>query len=377
MTKKIVVFLLGFFLFLGLPFMTMASGLETAENSFLPKDRVVNYNYFKAGSTIDISGTVEKDAYAAGQVITVDGVIKGDLIGVGSTLRINGTVEGNVRFAGENLVINGIVGKNVMLAGSNMTIGPDAKIGWELLAAGQVIDVQGRVGGNMNLSGVTITVNNEINGRFDVEAETLTLGEKAKINGDMTYHSETNLIKKEGAVIVGNVEKLAARERRMEPGNNWSAKIGGSIFSYLSALLLAVILLLVFPKGVQSVANEISGNFGVSFGIGLLFLFFLPLAAMIVLITIIGIPLSILSFVLYVVVIYLSKIFFSLAIIHWVRQVFKIKHEWNAMLAAVVGLLIFTVIRLIPVIGFLLGLVAIASTMGALFMVKKKQLLSK
>jgi hypothetical protein len=42
-----------------------------------------------------------------------------------------------------------------------------------------------------------------------------------------------------------------------------------------------------------------------------------------------------------------------------------------------VGLLIFTVIRLIPVIGFLLGLVAIASTMGALFMVKKKQLLSK
>ena len=109
-------------LFLGLvlaPPAAMAAG-DPGENFYVPADKEITENYFKAGNNIDISGTLDKDAYLAGQIINIDGTVKGDVFAAGNILRINGTVEGSVRFAGQTLVINGEVKRNVMMAGSNL-----------------------------------------------------------------------------------------------------------------------------------------------------------------------------------------------------------------------------------------------------------------
>ncbi len=376
MTKKVFL-ALSVLIVCSLMFFGSSALAEDAENFFITKDRVIDYNYWKAGGTIDIAGTLQKDAYVVGQVVTVDGTIKGDLIGAGSTLRINGTVEGNVRFAGENIIINGTVGKNVTILGSNVTVGENAKIGWEFLAVGQLMDIGGTIGGNANLSGENITVNATVGGRIDApDVAYFVLGSKAKVGSDIAYASAKNLVMTDGATVTGVVEKLTKQEVQAKE-KGWTDAIGGKVFALISSFLIGLLFMWLFPKSLHNIPNEIVTNFGPSLGWGLLFLFVFPIAAIIAMITFVGIPASIIGLVIYFIGMYISRIFFGLALFSWLMILLKKKNDLNMVLQLLIGLAIFFIISFIPFIGFWLGLLSCSTFFGACIELKKKGLKAK
>src|SRR5687767_13900949 len=69
-------------------------------NVYLSKGEIINHDYFAAGNTVNLSGTVNGDAYIAGGNVTVDGTVNGDLLAAGGNVTILGKVTGNVRTAG-------------------------------------------------------------------------------------------------------------------------------------------------------------------------------------------------------------------------------------------------------------------------------------
>ena len=345
------------------------------QNVFVPKDKVIEYNYFKAGSLIDISGTLNKDAYVVGQTITIDGTIKGDLFCAGTDVRINGTVEGSVRCVAQTLTINGTVGKNVMAFGTSVSTGPDSQIGWELLAGGQLVNVNGTVGGNANLMGASVAVNNEINGWLfaNFEDGKMSLGDNAKINGNVEYSAKqrSDLTISPQATVGGEVafKEMTSQPKQKGVGD----KIQSLIYSILGNLLVAVLLLLLMPKFVKKVGEHVRDNFGKDLGVGLLFLVVTPIACIIAAVTVIGFPVSLIAVALYFVLFYVAKVFFGLAVAYWVMKIFKLKSD-NLWLVVLVGVAAVVLFKHIPYIGWLVGLVAMTSGFGAFFFVKKEEL---
>lgn len=374
-TKIFLIFAMALLLFV--PGMCFAQ-VDMQDNVFITKEKVIEYNYFKAGNTIDIGGTLKKDAYVFGQAVSVDGVIEGDLIGFASSLKIDGEVKGNVRFVAENIVINGKIGKNVSLLASMITIGPEAQIDWELLAAGNIIEVDGKVNANANLTGASVTVNNEINGWLfaNVENGVLRLGEQAKINGNIEYYAQNDLQKDDSAIVSGEIEKKEIETSSHAVSKSSLADYAGTVLFCLAAyLIITMLMIALWPKQMLKITEEFTKNFWLNLLVGLLVLIVLPIAIIIIAITLIGLPLSIILFVLYLIGLYLGRIFFALGVSMWLMKLFKNKKvKYNLWLMALLGLLITVLLIKLPYIGWLVSLIAMSSGFGALIMYYKKSI---
>jgi len=345
------------------------------ENIFIPQDRVIEGNYFKAGNSFDLSGTMEKDVYVVGNIITIDGTIKGDFIGAGNTLRINGIVEGSVRFAGSNIIINGEVGENVMVVSNTLIMNNDSKVGWELMAAGSMMELNGDIGGDVKVAGAVVSVDGTIDGNLYTESAQLSMKDEADVTGTLSYLSETDYSLIEGAVIGGEisiVEAKYAQKADFDFGQLKKVLMFVMLMSFLSALLIAILMAGFMPKRLHEVADEINSDFGRHFGLGLLFVIATPIICFLLMLTVIGIPLAVIVLVMYFVILYLAKIFFSLAMMKMILKWFKQKKEWHIMLMMLVGLLIFFIIRMIPIVGWVIGLLASTTAFSALMVMKKK-----
>jgi cytoskeletal protein CcmA (bactofilin family) len=375
MRKKVFLAVVALIAALALPAVVLAQN-QMEQNVFLTKDKVIDYNYFNVGQVMSLDATFNKDVYVAAQTLTIDGTIKGDLFCAANDVRINGTVEGNIRCVAQTITINGAVGKNVMVFGTSIMTGPDSKIGWEMLAGGQTVNVQGTIGGNANLSGLVVDVNNEINGWLftNVEGGQLKLGDKAKINGNLEYTSQksTALQLDPAARIVGETEFKELKVYRQSAAQRFGEWFNSFLYAFLACLMIAVLLFLLAPKFMESIADLSLEKFGHAILTGLVFMA-TPIAGVILLITIVGIPLALISMVLFFILLYTGKIFFALTLAKGARKIFKLD-KMNSWLMLIGGLAVVVLLTKIPVIGGLFSLFFIMAGVGGLLMALWKAL---
>jgi hypothetical protein len=98
-------------------------------------------------------------------------------------------------------------------------------------------------------------------------------------------------------------------------------------------------------------------------GIGFLALIVVPIAALILCFFIVTIPISLTAILLFLLGLYLAKVFVGLSIGRWLFGRFK----WgeNDFLALFVGLLVLMLLALIPVIGWLVRFLYVLFGLGA------------
>jgi hypothetical protein len=81
------------------------------------------------GSTIPAGSTIEDDAILWGDTVTVDGTVNGDVFAFGRTIKINGKVTGSVITGGQTIDVEGEVGGSVYSVGLYLGLGPEAVVG--------------------------------------------------------------------------------------------------------------------------------------------------------------------------------------------------------------------------------------------------------
>ena len=129
-------------------------------------------------------------------------------------------------------------------------------------------------------------------------------------------------------------------------------------------LLIAFILLTINKKAFDKYAKngkKIKDILLVT-AIGFIGLIVIPIAAVILMLTLIGIPLSIISLILYGIMIYLSAIPATYCLGNLIT-----KGKMNSFLLLALSLLVFYIVRLIPIVGFIVELLVICLGLG-LFM---------
>jgi cytoskeletal protein CcmA (bactofilin family)/anti-sigma factor RsiW len=272
-------------------------------------DETVDDTLLAMAETITIDGTVDGDVLAFGREVVVRGNVTGNLVTGAQIVTIEGTVGGTVLGSGETVSLaNARVGRDLYGFGNTVRIAATANVSGNALAAANRIEVDGRVGNDFRGYGNSVAVGGDVEGDVEGHTTTLTLRPTARVGGDVTGHVERAgaLNVMSGAVVGGAVnEELGEHviERRPYVTANYYVR---QIVRLGAAFLSGLLLLWLFPV-LRSVQLPDAISVLRSGGIGLAAAVTLPVAAFILCITIVGLPLGILTFVLGALGLYFAK----------------------------------------------------------------------
>jgi len=313
---------------------------------------VVKLPTFMAGEMQLLDKTVDSDLMISGKQIKISSNVNGDAYVAGSQVEINGVINGNLIVVGGEVTISGKVSKNLIMAGGQVIVKDTAEIGGYVLAGGRKIDLSGKFMGPVKLG-----------------AETLFVGQKAVINGNLEADVSFSDISSD-AKIVGEKNIRIYETKKVESQTNKWKSFGyvGEVFSFLSKLLILLILVKLFGTKIKQI--NLQDSFWSAIGSGLLVLIVTPILALLLMITIIAFPLSVIILAAYFVGLYLSTILSSILIGNYFSKIAKLKA--NNYVQGFVGLLLISLVELIPFIGGLTKLLILLLGVGIIFKSLKK-----
>jgi len=375
--KKIIFFFLFTLLLATSSTKTTFASNNQETNVVLEKNQTVNKDYFAAGNNVSLHGTVNGDAYLAGGNILVDGIVNGDLIAAGGTLIINGQIKHNIRVAGGTVVINNSqIGGNATIGAGSLMLGDTADLAGSMVAGAGNMQLLGTIGKGASVAGGRISISNLINGDVNVGSSNLTLDPSANIKGNLTYYSNNKATVNQGATVSGIIKQNKIPAYRKEISQGASAffittAITFKVVGFIAAFLIGLLLIYLLPVFSAGVSKTTRNHFWLSLGIGALTAILTPIIFIALLITIIGIPISFIFVFLIILMSYFAKIYISFVIGQKIFADRKTAPVWILLL----GLVVFTVISMIPIIGGIFQAFAILVGLGAILITDRDYLL--
>ncbi|MDX1745300.1 MAG: polymer-forming cytoskeletal protein, partial [Halobacteriales archaeon] len=308
-------------------------------------------------------GIAAAESRAGGNIVVgPDEVVQGDLEVYGGSVVIHGTVDGDLRAFAGNVLIDGEVTGDVEVAAGNLDI--TGRVGGTVQAsAGAVRLGQGAtIGGNLDAAASSVVVNGAVGGNLRSTAEVTVLGSTSSVNGDVVYDGA---LRQNDAATVDGTIRVGQNPATGPPFFDGVPTIPGWVFGlygFVANLLLGLFLLAVFPRFSDQVAQRALVNPVTAGGVGFLTLVGVPILLIVVAATIIGIPLALLGFLLYVGLLWVGGVYGRYAIGTWLLTFLERDGRWTAL---VVGLVAVGLVVRIPLMGTFLEILVFLLGLGA------------
>lgn len=322
--------------------------------------KVYAKNIAEASDILSQSGTYDSTRIVAGNTVTSSATIDGLSLIAGNEVTVEGSAPYGI-FAGNNILVNGIIEKDLFLAGNNLTIGSTAEIGRDVYIAGSIMKIKANINGDLRAGGSSIDLSGiTIKGDAYLAVDQITVDSDTVIEGKLTYPEESTVNNLDQAKI-GSTETY--QTVKVEVKYDVMDVVRNFFIGTASAFLTLTILFFVIPSAQEKLDQEEIKVQEVlkRLGIGLVSLISTPIIAIIGLITVLLIPASLITLVLYVIAIYLS----SLLTYYIVgKEINKKLNKENKYLAIIIGILVVKLIKLVPYIGGIVGFLSLIYGMG-------------
>ena len=343
-------------------------------------DRVQGPHFF-SGETVTITEDLVGDVYVGGGQVLVEGKIDGDLLVGGGMVTLNGEVTEDVRIGGGDVVFNGKVGQDVTAGAGTVVFGPDSEIGGSVLAGSGMVVFNGQVMGDVWTGAGAAQLAGTFDQNVYLETGEIQVLPNAVIGGNLTAKYEEKVDISDQAQIVGeqSVEKQF-RTQKTEQAIDKMAGFGKGMsqaqatMALVLGLVSGLVLMYLFPKVTDAVTDELLKNPLSSLGWGFIKLIIVPLGAVLLMVTVVGLPLAFLMLMGYAVGMMVATWIAGKALGEVVYKESKISFLKNRYLQFIVGLVLLGLVGLLPLVGWLVKLVAFLMGFGALGMWFKDQI---
>lgn len=358
---------------------------------------------FKTGGSVTINTAQHGDLYIFAGTVIVNAPVYGDIIISGGNVTINDSISEDVLVAGGKVQLNGYVGDDVRCAGGQVKIA--GYINGDLVVAGGVVNIEplasassiAATGGTVNLAGTSrsslsvaagnFTLTGRVDGNADCKGSNIVL--KGAINGKARLAASEDIIVDSKAHIGRGIQywlpfkralKIPAGVAEATPvydpllsitHERWYFLGASTFIGLLWYLGMAFVLILIlqylfsttfYVSGIKIQARPVR-----SFFIGLAYFISVPIAAVILLATIIGVPLSILLSAFYITTLLMATIISSVVIVNWFS--FMGERTYTTMKMAGMELIAFALLKVVtftPFFGWLLMIAISATSFGAI-----------
>ena len=370
--KRFLSLFLVSFLVLANASMAFAGQFEAEESYVLAEAGIVNDDLYVAGGGIDIAGSVFGDLIAAGGMVDMNGLVSGDLLIAGGDVAVYGDVQDDLRAAAGQMELSGNVAGDVVVATGMLKMSASSSVVGDVRVAAGTVIMNGVVNGEFKMVGGELLVGGTFNGDVNVTAEKITLGEGAVLNGNFTYKSPNEVEMADGSVVRGEVVFDQVEKYDFDKYLLKGVLIAKAM-KFLIVLVTAMILVLLFEKGVRSLVEHASSNFWPSCGKGLIFLVVVPVAVVLLLVTVLGAFLGGLLGISYVLFLMMAKVLTGILLgallVKHFKKAKKVSVNWKVVL---LGVFLAEVLCLIPVVGWLILFVLMLTSLGSIVSAIKK-----
>ncbi|MFA4833222.1 MAG: polymer-forming cytoskeletal protein [Patescibacteria group bacterium] len=385
-TKLAIIF--SFILLLALPISAKAFAVKTGDSVYIAEGEVIEGSLYAAAANITVDGTVTGDVICAGQTINIKGKVDGDVICGGQSVNISGQIDGNVRVAGNSVNLGGKIARNINAFGASIILDKNAEAGWDMFIAGATAEIRGKVGGDLYGTCQKTTIAGEIGKdvrirlkdriraekkgfSYEDKSELLAISEGAKIGGNLTYTGSNEAVISDKASVAGEVKhnfpKVEKAGEFRFVGWFW-----GRLYSIFAALVVGLVLISLWRKQIVELTNRMLEKVGASIGWGAVVMFLTPIIAILLIFTVIGLPLALILFGVWIIALFMAKILAGIMIGRSVLEKFWEKKKDSLIWAMIVGIVICWFIFSVPFVGWILALVALWWGLGGIWLYFRK-----
>ncbi|MEK7540450.1 MAG: polymer-forming cytoskeletal protein [Patescibacteria group bacterium] len=328
------------------------------------------------GNAVRVQTATDKDVFLAGSMIRVEAPVNGDVFAAGNEVQILDVVNGSVRAAGNTVTIDSEIMGNVMAVGSTVIITKNAIVHGYVNAYGATIIIDGKVDKNVDVRGDQMSVNGILGGESYFEGSWLDFGASSLIDAPTTVRLSNAPVFQVGSqgqdlttFIQLTQPAREADDSRFTAGD-FFMWLMWSLFKYASFLLITIVLIAVFPSVVNNTTQAMHQKMGKTWGWGALAFLIMPSALVVVALTVIGLPLSLLASVVYVISLVLAEILTAVLVGRWLLKTPESKVTKGQLIgAAALGLALGTVVVSIPFLGGLVKMAAMMYGFGGILVV--------
>ncbi len=265
------------------------------------------------------------------------------------------------------MLIEGKVDGKARAAGGKIRLAPGASIGGNASLAGGTIEVEGAVGRRLRAYGDTIFINGSIGGDVELAGDDIRIGPDARITGSVEYRSRRDIVVDPAAQVEGVVREIRQDRRWLREVGREAAIFGGVTVSF-GMVLVGALMILAMPVFSREAGATIRRRPWQSAGVGVLMLIGVPCAAVVLLVTVIGIPLALLLVVGYVALMLLgylvAAIFVGDLALERVGKD-KLGSAWWRVLFMFLALVAIAVVKQLPFLGGLAAAALFVAGIGA------------
>ncbi|MFC1720683.1 hypothetical protein ACFL0K_00270 [Patescibacteria group bacterium] len=363
-----------------MPVLAFGATIEAGEEVFIKKGENIRDNVYAAGGNVSVSSAVFGDLLTAGGNILISENVSEDIAAAGGAITILGDSNGDVRVAGGNVLIAGDVAGDLIVAGGTVTVSSDVSIGKDLVLAGGQVLFDGNVAGDAQIAGGIVTLNGHIKGNVKADIdEKLTIGDSAVIDGTLEYgaRSEEVLVISDNATITGEITFKEMERVNTEGVKNFVfAAVGAFVlFKLISFIVVALILVLLFRNFSNKVVEKAVRKPLKMLGKGFAVLVLVPVASAILFATLFGAPLALIALSIYGLLLILSSIYGGVVVGAWLAGLIsksdRVKITWQNVIG---GMFLITVVKFIPLIGWIACLLVLLVTLGSISHIASKKM---
>jgi len=328
-------------------------------------------NAYVAGANVTISTDLPADLTVAGGNIGVYAPVQGDVLAAGGTVVIERPVGGDVRAAAGSLHITSDVAGDVAAAAGSVKVSGKAR---GVYIVGGTVEITGGASGPVTVYGSDIVLAGDFAGDVEIIAsDRFTIQEGTHIAGALRYNAPeqaaipTSAVIDGGVIYTGSYAYVPTKEEARK-----FAVAGAGVFLVvrtIAAMIVAGLLVGLFPMFAGRIADLSLSSGGRRIALFALLGFALfvatPILIFLLLLSFVGAGIALLLGVLYLLLLFLSYIYAGViagaALRRHALSRFTESREitWKD---AVLGVLVLSLIGIVPVVGplvkFILAVVA-------------------
>jgi cytoskeletal protein CcmA (bactofilin family) len=323
-SKSKVIYAAAVSMFLIVPFSIFAAQFKADKQVTISKDEVIHGNLYLAGSAVSVAGMIQGDLLAAGGNVTILGPVTQDVMVAGGTIIFDANVGGDVRIAGGNITIEGDITGDLVVAGGQIAILSGTTIRGDLVAAGGQVTNNGTVRGQTSI-----------------------------------YLPKEKEQKKEFPAKLFAFFKL------------------GWVLKMLMIIATGLVLFYLLRQGTQEVVRKARDNFGKELLRGFILLVTVPVAILIMLLTVVGVPIGVLGIWIYATLLTLSSVFGGMVLGSVIYRLVLRKTSPLTIGAVLIGIILFQLFKVIPFVGWFITFVFFLPALGSLAHVLYQQTIVK
>ena len=286
MTAGYVVRFLAVALALGGP---LALQAQEARQLVVKTGRLAGDQYL-AGSTVDVQGTVAGDLTMAGLQAGLDGTVTGDVNAAGLLVHVGGVVGDDVRALGGQVIVQGWVNDALLAGGGEISLTRGTRVGGNAMLAARRIVNRGDVLGDLQATGSYVEIDGDVEGTARIRSDEVVIGPKARLRGDLVVLGANPPRIAEGAKVSGKVTVSAPLPATL---GAWIVAGARAALMQIGMLLVAWAWMVLAPVLARDAAAIEWRSPGLAETMGVAAVAGLPLAAVLLALTVVGIPVAI------------------------------------------------------------------------------------